>query len=168
MPLFLDSDRSGSRAELNAGNCITIGLVNNMPDAALDATERQFTDLIRAATPNAVVLLKLFALPELPRGEAARSALAERYRDIADALGYAARRLDRDRHRAAGRKPDGRAVLGDLEQDRRLGERPYRFHHLVLSCRACRGIAQRMASSAARSSKNCSACSIVGWSPIIQ
>ena len=83
MPLFLDSDRSGSRAELNAGNCITIGLVNNMPDAALDATERQFTDLIRAATPNAVVLLKLFALPELPRGEAARRALAGRYRDIA-------------------------------------------------------------------------------------
>ncbi|MGA8359276.1 MAG: homoserine O-succinyltransferase [Xanthobacteraceae bacterium] len=83
MPLFLDSDRSGSRAELNAGNCITIGLVNNMPDAALDATERQFTDLIRAATPNAVVLLKLFALPELPRGEATRRALAGRYRDIA-------------------------------------------------------------------------------------
>jgi len=30
MPLFLDSDRSGSRAELNAGICITIGLINNM------------------------------------------------------------------------------------------------------------------------------------------
>ncbi len=63
MPLFLDSDRSGSRAELNAGICITIGLINNMPDAALEATERQFTDLIRAATPNAVVLLILFTLP---------------------------------------------------------------------------------------------------------
>lgn len=84
MPLFLDAGRSGSQAELNAGNCITIGLINNMPDAAVDATERQFTALIRAATPNVVVLLKLFALPELPRGEAARSALAGRYRDIAE------------------------------------------------------------------------------------
>ena len=104
MPLFLDSDRSGSRAELNAGNCITIGLVNNMPDAALEATERQFTDLIRAATPNAVVLLKLFALPEA----AARGGRAQRaHRTLSRhcrALGYPARRPDRDRHRAAHRK----------------------------------------------------------------
>lgn len=84
MSLFLDSGRSGSQAELHAANCITIGLVNNMPDAALETTERQFTDLIRAATPNVVVLLKLFALPELPRGEIARAALAGRYRDIAE------------------------------------------------------------------------------------
>ena len=55
-----------------------------MPDAAIEATERQFTDLIRAATPKAVVLLKLFAMPEVPRGETARTALAERYRDIAE------------------------------------------------------------------------------------
>ncbi len=84
MPLFLDSGRSRSAAELNAANCITVGLINNMPDAALEATERQFADLIRAATPKAVVLLKLFAMPEVPRGETARTALAERYRDIAE------------------------------------------------------------------------------------
>ncbi|HXW41096.1 MAG TPA: homoserine O-succinyltransferase, partial [Xanthobacteraceae bacterium] len=83
MPLFVDSGRFGSAVELNAANCITIGLVNNMPDAALQATERQFVDLIRAATPNAVVLLKLFAIPELRRGDA-RYALDERYRDIAE------------------------------------------------------------------------------------
>jgi homoserine O-succinyltransferase len=84
MPLFLDTGRCGSAAELNAANCVTIGLINNMPDAALEATERQFTDLIRAATPDIVVLLKLFAMPELPRAEAARAALAGRYRDIAE------------------------------------------------------------------------------------
>ncbi len=114
MPLFLDYRPIGIR-EPNSmrANCVTIGLVNNMPDAALEATERQFTDLIRAATPNAVVLLKLFAIPEVPRADATRRALAERYRDIARIVGHAARRLDRDRHRAARRKPDGRAVLGD-------------------------------------------------------
>jgi homoserine O-succinyltransferase/O-acetyltransferase len=84
MPLFLDCGRSGSAAELNAANCITVGLINNMPDAAFEATERQFTDLIRAATPKAVVLLKLFAMPEVPRGETARTALAERYRGISE------------------------------------------------------------------------------------
>ena len=82
MPLFLDSGRSGSATELNSANCITVGLVNNMPDAALEATERQFTALLRAASPRVVVLLKLFAVPEVPRGEGARAALAERYRDV--------------------------------------------------------------------------------------
>ncbi|MGC1278678.1 MAG: homoserine O-succinyltransferase, partial [Xanthobacteraceae bacterium] len=84
MPLFLDSGQSESQAEFKAANCITIGLINNMPDAALEATERQFTDLIRAATPDVVVLLKLFALPGLPRSEAGRAALAGRYRGIAE------------------------------------------------------------------------------------
>jgi homoserine O-succinyltransferase len=82
MPVFIDSDRSGSTVDLNAGNCLTIGLINNMPDAAFAATERQFTDLIRQATPNSVVLLKLFAIPEMPRTDATRSEIAERYRDI--------------------------------------------------------------------------------------
>ncbi len=84
MPLFLNPGRLGSPLELNASNCITIGLVNNMPDAAFEATERQFTDLLRAATPNVVVLLKLFAIPEIPRAEDTCRALAERYRDISE------------------------------------------------------------------------------------
>ena len=84
MPLFMDSGRLGSAVELNAGNCITIGLINNMPDAVVEATERQFTDLLRAATPNSVVFLKLFAIPEMPRADAMRRELAERYRDISE------------------------------------------------------------------------------------
>ena len=84
MPLFLDSGRSRSAIKPSAPNCVAIGLINNMPDAALEATERQFTDLIRAATPNVIVLLKLFAIPEVPRAETARGVLAERYRDIAE------------------------------------------------------------------------------------
>lgn len=82
MPLFVDSGNSASTIELNAPNCISIGLINNMPDAALAATERQFTELVRAATPNVVVLLKLFAMSEVPRSEGARRFLAERYRDV--------------------------------------------------------------------------------------
>jgi homoserine O-succinyltransferase/O-acetyltransferase len=84
MPLFLDFGRSRSTTELNAANCVTVGLINNMPDAAFEATERQFADLIRAATPNVVVLLKLFAITELPRGDGVRRELAERYRDVSE------------------------------------------------------------------------------------
>ena len=45
-------------------------------DAAFEATERQFTALIRAASPNSVALLKLFAIPEMPRADAAPGVLA--------------------------------------------------------------------------------------------
>jgi len=84
MPLLLDTARSGSDLELRGANCMTIGLVNNMPDAACEATERQFLDLIRAATRNAVVRLKLFSIPEVPRAAHVRRELAERYRDISE------------------------------------------------------------------------------------
>lgn len=84
MALFLDAGRSGSPLALNASNCITIGLINNMPDAAVEATERQFIELIQAATPNVVVLVKLFAIAEVPRAESVRRALAGRYRDISE------------------------------------------------------------------------------------
>jgi len=50
-------------------NCITIGLVNNMPDAALQATERQFVALLGAAADDIVVRLRPYALPDVPRTE---------------------------------------------------------------------------------------------------
>ena len=40
-----------------------------MPDAALEATERQFIDLIRAGSRDTVVRLLLFSIPDVPRGE---------------------------------------------------------------------------------------------------
>ena len=84
MPLVLDTTRSGSAVELQGDNCLTIGLVNNMPDTAVEATERQFLDLIRAATADVVVCLKLFSVPEVPRADRVRENLAERYRDISE------------------------------------------------------------------------------------
>jgi homoserine O-succinyltransferase len=84
MPLLLDTVRSDTATELRGANCITIGLVNNMPDKALGATERQFVDLIRAATGKVVVRLKLFALPGVPRGYSAQAELNERYRDMSE------------------------------------------------------------------------------------
>src|SRR5919199_6128 len=57
---------------------VTIGLVNNMPDAALGATERQFLRLLRA--PGELeVRVRLFYLPEIERGQAAREHLLARY-----------------------------------------------------------------------------------------
>jgi homoserine O-succinyltransferase/O-acetyltransferase len=52
------------------GKTLHIGLINNMPDTALKATERQFTSLLEAASGDIQVNLSLFALPSVPRGEA--------------------------------------------------------------------------------------------------
>jgi homoserine O-succinyltransferase len=84
MPLFLDTMRPGSTVDLRGRNCLTVGLVNNMPDAAYEATERQFLDLLRAVTGDVVVYLKLFSIPEVPRAAGGRQGIAARYRDIGE------------------------------------------------------------------------------------
>jgi homoserine O-succinyltransferase len=63
---------------------IVIGLVNNMPDAALQTTERQFRELLFAASKPFAVSMRLFFLPELPRAQAGRSYLSEHYEDVSE------------------------------------------------------------------------------------
>lgn len=55
------------------GTCLEIGLVNNMPDSALEQTEEQFASLLGEASEGIDVRLQFFALPGVPRaGEARR------------------------------------------------------------------------------------------------
>jgi homoserine O-succinyltransferase len=62
-----------------------IGLVNNMPDAALARTEQQFRAVLAAATPEREIALQLFHVPSVPRGELGRGHLtSHRYRDAAE------------------------------------------------------------------------------------
>jgi homoserine O-succinyltransferase/O-acetyltransferase len=71
---------SGSRgARIGHDRVIEIGLLNNMPDAALEATERQFMRLLAAAAGNLTVRVHFLSLPAIPRGEAARSRLRRAY-----------------------------------------------------------------------------------------
>jgi homoserine O-succinyltransferase len=58
---------------------IHIGLVNNMPDAALQATERQFLTLIDSASKNIMVRVSFYALPDVPRTEAGRIQVSRFY-----------------------------------------------------------------------------------------
>jgi homoserine O-succinyltransferase len=46
---------------------IEIGLLNNMPDAALEATEQQFLELLGAAAGDSWVHLRFFSLRGVPR-----------------------------------------------------------------------------------------------------
>jgi homoserine O-succinyltransferase len=63
---------------------LTIGLVNNMPDSALQATERQFMRLLTAAAGNNRIRFHCFSLPSVKRLEAAKWRIDRKYTDIAD------------------------------------------------------------------------------------
>jgi len=63
--------------------CIQVGLVNNMPDVAMRATELQFARLLKDAAGTLDVRLRLFSMRSIPRGEQTRSRMAGFYDDAA-------------------------------------------------------------------------------------
>ena len=63
---------------------LTIGLVNNMPDAALQATERQFMRLLRHAAGDTRIDFHCFSLPSVHRSQTAKWRVDRQYTDIAD------------------------------------------------------------------------------------
>jgi homoserine O-succinyltransferase len=62
------------------GQPLRVGLVNNMPDAAMEAAERQFAALMQAAAGARGVEVVPLALDGVARGEAGRARLASTYR----------------------------------------------------------------------------------------
>ncbi len=60
-----------------------IGFLNMMPDAALQATERQFLRLIGSCNRIAQFYVHPFTFAEIPRGEKARAHIEKYYRDFA-------------------------------------------------------------------------------------
>src|SRR5271168_2412158 len=62
MPVLLSSHRRDQ-----SHDCVTIGLVNNMPDEAVEATERQFASLLDSASQGMQVRLSFYMLPGVPR-----------------------------------------------------------------------------------------------------
>ena len=98
---------AGRRAR-NGG--IVVGLVNNMPDAALQSTEAQFSGLLRAAAGTRRVQLRFTSFPELPRAAEARARIAGSYWPIEALLAEA---------------PDALIVTGTEPIAPRLAEEPY-------------------------------------------
>jgi homoserine O-succinyltransferase len=63
------------------GKPIVIGLVNNMPDGALAATERQFGGLLDGASGEADLRLRLYTLRQVPRSREAQAHIRQFYAD---------------------------------------------------------------------------------------
>lgn len=96
MPVYLKPNPSHSRRKAAAGKLfaerrkqpaerITIGLINNMADGALEATERQFVSLLNAASEGISVDLALYFLPGVAR-KTNGSLHVEKYYSNADDL----------------------------------------------------------------------------------
>jgi homoserine O-succinyltransferase len=70
---------------------LDIGIINNMPDGALESTERQFLTLLGAAADGVFVRVKFYALPGIPRSDSGQRHITSFYSDIDDLCD---RRLD--------------------------------------------------------------------------
>jgi homoserine O-succinyltransferase len=95
MTLLIDRDRTVESPALvpaqdelaqprDAGLELTIGLINNMPDPALKATERQFMRLLQSAAGTNRARLHCFSLPSVARSPQAQWHVETEYRDISD------------------------------------------------------------------------------------
>jgi len=73
-----ESDLVRDRAEL------TIGLINNMPDPALKATERQFMKLLQAAAGPHRIRFHCFSLPSVKRSPEAKWHVESEYSELSE------------------------------------------------------------------------------------
>ncbi len=97
MPVYLDSNYSSDSRVVRMGllptkppaqlkerpsKSITIGVINNMPDGALDATEHQFLSLLELASQDILVRLSFHALPKIPRNESGSRHVSKFYSNV--------------------------------------------------------------------------------------
>jgi homoserine O-succinyltransferase len=122
MPLeiepYTSARRSAGTGVAAHGAPILIGLINNMPDAALESTESQFGGLLQAASGTQAVTLRVSSVPELPRSREALGHIARSYWPIDELL---------------AEPPDALIVTGTEPRTPRLTEEPYwqRFVQLL-------------------------------------
>jgi homoserine O-succinyltransferase/O-acetyltransferase len=125
MPVCLDSnyssDSRAARMKLlrdkppvefkeRPSKCITVGLINNMPDGALDATEHQFLSLLDLASEDILVRLSFHALPNVPRNELGARHVRKFYSSV---------------EKLWGKKLDGLIVTGREPLTENLTDEPY-------------------------------------------
>jgi homoserine O-succinyltransferase/O-acetyltransferase len=88
----------------------TCALVNNMPDAAFCATERQFVGLLGAGSGNETVAITRYAMAGVPRDERIRARIAAEYSPLDDIFSH---------------PPDLLVVTGSNPIESRIEDEPY-------------------------------------------
>lgn len=84
--LFRGEDNGRARTRpaspRTATDCITVGLINNMPDSALVSTERQIFELLNVAARKLPVHLRFYTLQATSRSDWGRQYMSRCYSDI--------------------------------------------------------------------------------------
>ena len=114
-----------------------VGLLNMMPDAALEATERQFYRLVGASNPIAQFYMHPFTLPALPRGEAAQAHIAQYYESFDAITRGGAGCAHHHRRQCHPRPPRRRAILAAADRGDRLGLGQRHLDPVFLSGHPC-------------------------------
>ena len=78
--------REASLPEESDGDEWTCAFVNNMPDGAFDATERQFLDLLGTGSGSDVIAVRRYALAGVPRGDRIAGRIAADYLPVESML----------------------------------------------------------------------------------
>lgn len=96
MPLFIEGGRVPSRwaekrdceiskkGHIRQSEFLSLALINNMPDPALEDTELQFFELLDIASGNLPIILKLYSLTGIPRTDRGQRHLNSFYFDFDD------------------------------------------------------------------------------------
>src|ERR1700677_5035230 len=106
----LDGALDPGAAPDGAEGPVRCALVNNMPDAAFGATERQFVGLLDAGSGCETVVLTRYTMAGVPRGERIRARIAAEYRPLED---------------IASDPPDLLVVTGSNPTESRIESEPY-------------------------------------------
>lgn len=77
------ADAAGRLGEIEVGVRRTCAFVNNMPEGAFDATERQFIGLMEAGSGTDLIDVSRYTMAGVPRGERTAARIAGDYRPIA-------------------------------------------------------------------------------------
>jgi homoserine O-succinyltransferase/O-acetyltransferase len=62
------AQRDAPSYEVDESSSLTCAFINNMPDGAFDATERQFLSLLDEASNGQEIQVRRFSMPGVPRG----------------------------------------------------------------------------------------------------
>jgi homoserine O-succinyltransferase len=94
MPLIIEGGRVPTRwaekatssigSRVRRGESLSLALINNMPDPALEDTELQFFELLDAASGDVPVVVKLYSLTGVPRTDRGQQHLKNFYFDFDD------------------------------------------------------------------------------------
>jgi homoserine O-succinyltransferase/O-acetyltransferase len=114
------------------GTPLVIGLVNNMPDAALRSTEAQFAALLEAASGSLAVKLRLSWFPELLRSADAQEHIQRSYWPIDELLNGPL-----DAVIVTGTEPRAARLADEPHWDRSVQLLAFAQQHLAASIWSC-------------------------------